>query len=655
MNANKPPGLFKLFSTGSEIWMHRTAIVLVAIRNIALLAIFFGLVAGGLYLYFFVDRELWHQIYYCVLAHLRQAIFMTATPMSVVLDGQTQSLPVADVIALTDPVWGSAAFQIRQFLIVSGTTALCVCVLIAGYWYNFGQRVMEKKEVRGATMATAGDLTRIIRDVGPTSPYTIAGVPMLHKAETLHTIVVGAQGTGKSQAFFDRMRQIRRNERPAIVYDPSGEFTEAFFREGRDIMLNPFDERSPNWNVRHEIVEDYHYDGLANGLIPDPREADPFWSLAGREVFRDVVKTLHADGQLTNQRLYTSLAMSSLDQVYELLRNTAGASYVDPKTERTGMSLKMTVQNQLSSFRFLRDDGPPFSIRQWIYGKQDDVNRDDSWIFISTREEMREAIKPVLSLWMDISIKSMLNLKPIHRERLHFLIDELPTLQKLDIMKLLLTNTRKYGACAMLGLQDLAQLLEIYGEHLASTIVSGCQSKLLLRVTDDEATRKFAKLIGETEFEEQDESLSFGLDSQRDGFSLASRRKVQDLLLSSQIRRLPDMTGYLVYPGDYPVARVSYSRVEYPAIAEPFVRRDPNAAFGKPASGAGGAVASTDSPGAAPNSPQQPTGNSNPADWVSHPEALAFATGGVDPETGEILPPRTGGPSWPDMVAREVA
>lgn len=38
-----------------------------------------------------------------------------------------------------------------------------------------------------------------------------------------------------------------------IVYDPTGEFTEAFYREGKDILMNPLDSRSPNWNVWNEI------------------------------------------------------------------------------------------------------------------------------------------------------------------------------------------------------------------------------------------------------------------------------------------------------------------------------------------------------------------------------------------------------------------
>ena len=195
-------------------------------------------------------------------------------------------------------------------------------------------------------------------------------------------------------------------------------------------------------------------------------------------------------------------------------------------------------------------------------------------MFITARESLREALKPVLSLWIDTAIKAVLDLPPIHRERLWFCIDELPTLQKLDILKLALTNTRKYGLCVVLGVQDFSQLYEIYGHDLAKTIISGCQTKLLLRVTDGAAAKLLAEGMGQTEIDEKDETLSFGLAAQRDGVSVVARRAMRDIVLTSEILTLPDMAGYLMIPGDYPIARVSYDYVPVPKIAQGFVERE---------------------------------------------------------------------------------
>jgi type IV secretory pathway TraG/TraD family ATPase VirD4 len=125
----------------------------------------------------------------------------------------------------------------------------------------------------------------------------------------------------------------------------------------------------------------------------------------------------------------------------------------------------------------------------------------------------------------------------------------------------------------VLGVQDFSQLYEIYGSHLAKTIISGCQTKLLLRVTDGDAAKLLAKLMGEAEIDEKEETLSYGLNSQRDGVSVFARRSVRDIVLTSEILTLPDMTGYLALPGDYPIAKVSYDYVPTPKIAEAFVER----------------------------------------------------------------------------------
>jgi type IV secretory pathway TraG/TraD family ATPase VirD4 len=126
----------------------------------------------------------------------------------------------------------------------------------------------------------------------------------------------------------------------------------------------------------------------------------------------------------------------------------------------------------------------------------------------------------------------------------------------------------------VLGVQDFSQLYEIYGNQLAKTIISGCQTKLLLRVTDGAAAKLLAELMGKAEMDEKEETLSYGLDSHRDGISVFARRALRDIVLTSEILTLPDMTGYLALPGDYPIATVAYDYLPVQKRAEAFLERD---------------------------------------------------------------------------------
>lgn len=49
---------------------------------------------------------------------------------------------------------------------------------------------------------------------------------------------------------------------------------------------------------------------------------------------------------------------------------------------------------------------------------------------------------------------------------------------------------------------------------------------------------------------------------------------MRDIVLTSEILTLPDMTGYFVAPGDYPIAKVDYDYVPTEKIAEGFVERN---------------------------------------------------------------------------------
>jgi hypothetical protein len=150
---------------------------------------------------------------------------------------------------------------------------------------------------------------------------------------------------------------------------------------------------------------------------------------------------------------------------------------------------------------------------------------------------------------------------------------------------------------------------------------------LLLRVTDGEAARLLAKLMGEAELDEKEETLSYGLNSSRDGVSVFARRNLRDIVLTSQVLTLPDMTGYITIPGDYPVAKVTYHYEPNPTIAEGFKERTgfginflgglpgpqagtsgtPAAAPGTtPVSGGNGAV-SENSPESKPKKPRKKT------------------------------------------------
>lgn len=119
------------------------------------------------------------------------------------------------------------------------------------------------------------------------------------------------------------------------------------------------------------------------------------------------------------------------------------------------LSIRATLANHLQSFRYLRNAEHTFSIRKWV--EQGDAA--DQWLFLTASPDQREALRPLLSGWLDIAINALMSLTPDAKHRFWFIMDELPSLQKLPSLEMGLAEARKYGGCFLAGVpKHLADL-----------------------------------------------------------------------------------------------------------------------------------------------------------------------------------------------------
>ena len=91
---------------------------------------------------------------------------------------------------------------------------------------------------------------------------------------------------------------------------------------------------------------------------------------------------------------------------------------------------------------------------------------------------------------------------------------------------------------------------------------------------DRDTAQWSADSLGRSEVEEVAEGVSYGANTIRDGVSLTPRRELRALALPSEIMRLPNLEGYLKFPGPFPVASIRLKYVSRPKAAERFVPRE---------------------------------------------------------------------------------
>lgn len=450
---------------------------------------------------------------------------------------------------------------------------LCTGVLMVVLRWLFAQAGAasgERIQLDGARVVTPEEAIRAIKKK---SMFRLAGVPYPVGAETEWTLINGGTGGGKSSAIRLLLQDVRAAGVPAVIYDPSREFIAEFFDPTRDLVFDPADARFPGWSPFVDLAEDPDCERFANALIEEPGSADPFFAEAARILLAEAIRRCYREGRVTNQYLYETISIESLDKLHKRLAGTAAATITDPLTERTAFSVRMQAINQLYVFRYLADTTTSVSLRKWV---QEGAGKG-GLLFISSHEDYAEVFRPLMTLWLNIIIRSVLGLPPSHgKSRLWFIIDEASDFGKLDI-ELAVRKARKNGLAGLLAIQHPDQLALRLGKEQSRIVIDTCRTKLILR---SDNAKPLAELLGEADFVEQQQTTSFGTGSlvTRGDTENVGEKKDEDLIVKARdIEQLPTdehtIHGYLKRTGVDHIVRVAFKRPDFVQIAEPFIRR----------------------------------------------------------------------------------
>ena len=133
----------------------------------------------------------------------------------------------------------------------------------------------------------------------------------------------------------------------------------------------------------------------------------------------------------------------------------------------------------------------------------------------------------------------------------------------------------------MLGVQVFSALRDLYGRDGAETISGLCGTRVVLAAPDRDTSEWSAESLGRVEVEALAEGVSY--DTPRDGVTLSARRDLRSLVLPAEVARLENLSGYLKFPGAWPVARIRLKYKNRAKVAERFEAR----ADGEGVSGSG--------------------------------------------------------------------
>jgi len=377
------------------------------------------------------------------------------------------------------------------------------------------------------------------------------------EAENTHFLIVGDTGSGKSTIIRSILCQVAERGHSAIVYDPACEFVRQFYSPDRgDIVLNPLDERCPYWSPSAELQRKAEAKALAVSLFQPGGNTLKFFVESPQKIFAHLLSYLPTPTELVHW-------MSHPEEIDRRVKDTELAALIDPKApqQRTGVlgSLNMVAD----SFRLLpteADGNGLWAATEWAEKRQ-------GWIFITSRPALREALRPLISLWLDILVLRLLTEPHPNQRPAWFVIDELASLQRLPQLHTAITENRKANNPVILGFQGRSQLEARYGED-AEAMLSQPATKIFLKTSEPRAARWVSEAIGEVEIEKLRETH---YDGQRAGRNFALDRQTEPLVLPSEISGLDQLHAFLKYANH--VTRFSFPYIDLPKAHPGFIER----------------------------------------------------------------------------------
>ncbi len=204
--------------------------------------------------------------------------------------------------------------------------------------------------------------------------------------------------------------------------------------------------------------------------------------------------------EILNNRMLYEVAASGLDELLSLFRAynlKEGLYHID--SGYTGQSTPQT-QGVISTFRQFIDEfflgnfreAGEFSLREAIR------SRGAKAILFEYRPGNEELVAPIYSALIGMLIDEVLNRTVSRFEGMvYFILDEFHALPKIHKVETFINMSRSLGGAVIAGTQSYAQLKHAYGEKKAEALVSAFNTRVFLRILDEESANLLIHSIGE--------------------------------------------------------------------------------------------------------------------------------------------------------------
>ena len=353
-----------------------------------------------------------------------------------------------------------------------------------------------------------------------------------------HVMILGVSGSGKSRrGTIPMTMSFIQNGQSAVIADAKGEIyanTKDMIPDNYDVHVidfrNLYEDDAEGWNPlfapfvlwkkgtpENSHIAEQMIEGLAHTMYPEAKGTDPFWIKEARNVFLAAVYALFEFG---------SEEQINLASVYYLIskgeERFGGSTYLkafvemSESNENVAMQLQSyvtTANDTRAGIRSTFLDGlsiatKSISVRNFLSHDELRINElkgdKPTLIYIIVPDETPiydeltgVLVSQLMNHYVRIAEQNFGGKLPI---RVNVLLEELGNIGRaITNLPHLMSAGRSRNIRVEFVLQSISQLVDIYGESNATTIMSNCDVRVAFRVNHWDTLTELSRICGERE------------------------------------------------------------------------------------------------------------------------------------------------------------
>ena len=319
-----------------------------------------------------------------------------------------------------------------------------------------------------------------------------------------HVLLLGGAGSGKTNLLFHFLRNIRANLTEAdvmVVFDPTGEYYQAFYQEGDYVFSDDRPDAGEGWNLFAELGEDDRViedaAGLCELLFAKYIQAspEPLYTTAARDLLMALIVYLYRQG---GSELQNNLALRELvndfdiESMREILQQEtelrALSAYLGKADSYKTMAIIAALQRAVRGL-FQGGFGQEGSqgIRPFVR------NRGGKVAFIQYNAARSESLQPIYATLTDLCLQEVLS-REGNEGNVYLFVDEAGILPQLPHLEDALLLGRSKGLRVMMAAAGIGRLEQAYGAAQLQSLLSAFGSKVAFQLYDS-LGRNFIKSL----------------------------------------------------------------------------------------------------------------------------------------------------------------